>query len=92
MKQFWWYIENPFNGYYYRVIPVRGIKNPNKVKAYKRLPKNVKKISAHIGFNGFYEGYQTIPINIKAVQYLGKYSQNKGLLDETIKMFKFLNI
>ena len=32
------------------------------------------------------------PINIKAIQYLGKYSQNKGLLDETIKMFKFLNI
>ena len=28
------------------------------------------------------------PINIKAIQYLGKYSQNKGLLDETIKMFK----
>ena len=45
MKQFWWYIENPFNGYYYKVIPVRGVKNPNKVKAYKRLPKNVKKIS-----------------------------------------------
>ena len=32
------------------------------------------------------------PINIKAIQYLGKYSQNKGLLDETIKMFKILNI
>jgi len=46
----WWYIENPFDGYYYKVIPVRGIKNPNKVKAYKRLPKNVKKISAHIEY------------------------------------------
>ena len=58
----WWYIENPFNGYYYKVIPVRGIKNPNKVKAYKRLPKNVKEISAHIGYGRFYKGYQTIPV------------------------------
>ena len=39
-----------------------------------------------------YDNFKNKPINIKAIQYLGKYSQNKGLLDETIKMFKFLNI
>jgi hypothetical protein len=28
---------------------------------------------------------------IKAVQFLGKYSQDKALLNETIKMVEFLN-
>ena len=28
--------------------------------------------------------------HLKAVKYLGKYSQNKELLDETIKMIEFL--
>ena len=32
------------------------------------------------------------PISIAAVKHLGKYSQNKNLLEETIKMFKFLGI
>ena len=32
------------------------------------------------------------PISIAAVKHLGKYSQNKGLLEETIKMFKFLGL
>ena len=54
MNKFWW-IANPFDGYYYKCIPVRGIKNPNKVKAYKRLPKNIKEISAQIGY-GFLLG------------------------------------
>ena len=61
MNKFWW-IANPFDGYYYKCIPVRGIKNPNKVKAYKRLPKNIKEISAHMGFDNFYKGYHTILI------------------------------
>ena len=32
------------------------------------------------------------PISLAAGRYLGKYSQNKELLKETIKMFKFLRI
>ena len=32
------------------------------------------------------------PISIAAIKHLGKYSQNKGLLEETIKMFKFLGL
>ena len=31
------------------------------------------------------------PSHLKAVAFLGKYSQHKGLLDETIKMLDFLN-
>ena len=30
------------------------------------------------------------PSHIQAVKHLGKYSQNKKLLDETIKMIEFL--
>ena len=32
------------------------------------------------------------PVSLAAVRYLGKYSQNKELLKETIKIFKFLRI
>ena len=32
------------------------------------------------------------PVSIAAVKYLGKYSQNKSLLEETITMFKFLGL
>jgi len=32
------------------------------------------------------------PVSIAAIKHLGKYSQNKSLLEETIKMFKFLGI
>lgn len=32
------------------------------------------------------------PISIAAIKHLGKYSQNKSLLEETIKMFKFLKM
>ena len=32
------------------------------------------------------------PVSLAAVRHLGKYSQNKELLKETIKMFKFLGI
>ena len=31
------------------------------------------------------------PSHLKAVAFLGKHSQHKGLLDETIKMLDFLN-
>ena len=31
------------------------------------------------------------PNELKAVQFLGKYAQNKALLNETIKMIEFLN-
>mgnify|MGYP002525992634 CR=1 FL=1 len=55
-------VMNYLQEFGYKVIPVKGIKKPNKVKAYKELPKNVKEISVHIGFGGFYEGYQAIPV------------------------------
>ena len=31
------------------------------------------------------------PNHLQAVAFLGKYSQHKGLLDETTKMLDFLN-